>query len=595
MDLKSIYPETNQKDTLLKAEKFLDNLLVRTNFALKTRTALGWRGLHPTVRNGNGWTCKIRGNEGIYGIYHDSTVENDNNYHLCYKLSYFPLPEEETRMLFATETALLPSHTGYMDYVRNFMCYPEFTKLFHIAEIHIDIQKNKRDFLVITLNTQSRIRTISKDGIYNIYDDEKICLVEPDGIDQDLPAFNLSFPFFEILAATLTYNLCDTPMEVFHSNDILNYENPDRELTLGLVFNNSYVHADTETIYNSENITQWDSEKGDTKPFSDASWWTSHLSLGSDNDSNKIKAIDRPQLIILTGFLGSGKTTFLKHFIEYHTQNNRFVAVIQNEIGQKGLDASVLEDSYGVVEMDEGCVCCSLVGQLRKGIQQIQESYNPDVIILETTGLANPFNLLEELEEVKDLVRFDSITTVIDALNIHNFLKETNIAREQIKAADILLINKTDLITEQQLEQLISDIDDINKNALVLESVKGDINPALIYVADKDEIDIVPPPHNHGNHIHEHLGSIKVDIYSKPTRKDFIGFAENLPDGIFRSKGRIEFSDSDISYVFQYVNGRYELEEVTNPTSHENYIVFIGKNESLKRIDISIFKKVALQ
>ena len=590
MDLHSIFPDTGHSDNILKAEKFLDNLLVRTNFTLKTRTALGWRGLHPSVRSGNGWTCKIRGNDGVYGIWLQETRESEKHYQLVYNLAYFPMPEEETRMMFAIETALLPADPQYMDYVRNFMCYPEFTKLFYIAEIHIILQKDNREAIAFSLKAQRRLRTISEEGIYNIHQDEKICLVEPKGVDQDLPAFHLAYPFFEVLGATVTYNLSDAPHSIYTSKAILSSKDPDKEfdemLEIGLVYQNDEAWFDAELFFD-RNLALWFPECEDSRPFNDAPWWTTHLSLSQATGNSGLKAIDRPQLIVLSGFLGSGKTSFLKHFIEYHTQNNRFVAVIQNEIGQKGLDASILEDSFGVMEMDEGCVCCSLAGQLRKGIQQIHQSYNPDVIILETTGLANPFNLLAELEEVKDLIRFDSITTVVDALNINRFMKESHIAEEQIKAADIILVNKIDLIDKQQKEALLEQISSINNNALVLESVKGDINPALIYAADKDEVDLVAPPHSHENHMHEHLGSIKAEITSLPGRGAFEQFIKNLPDGIFRSKGRIAFSDRKEKYVFQYVNGRYELEETVQPEGMEYYLIFIGKNSALEKIDLT--------
>ena len=97
----------------------------------------------------------------------------------------------------------------------------------------------------------------------------------------------------------------------------------------------------------------------------------------------KILGIDqRPPLILLTGFLGSGKTSFLQHFIEYQTQRSRFVAVIQNEVGEVGLDGKLLD--YQVTEIDEGCVCCSLVGNLKRAVQGILSQFQPDTIILET-------------------------------------------------------------------------------------------------------------------------------------------------------------------------------------------------------------------
>ena len=149
---------------------------------------------------------------------------------------------------------------------------------------------------------------------------------------------------------------------------------------------------------------------------------------------------ERPPLIILTGFLGSGKTSFLQHFIEYQTQRSRFVAVIQNEIGEVGLDGKLLD--YTVTEIDEGCVCCSLAGNLKQAVRGILESFSPDTIILETSGLANPLNLLEEMSELGEVVRFDTTVTLVDVLNLESTLSDYRIAVDQIRAADVIVLNK---------------------------------------------------------------------------------------------------------------------------------------------------------
>ncbi len=93
----------------------------------------------------------------------------------------------------------------------------------------------------------------------------------------------------------------------------------------------------------------------------------------------------KPGFILLTGFLGSGKTSFLNRFIQAQTQAHRFVAVVQNEIGEKGLDADLLDQTYAVTRMDEGCVCCSLAGNLRAALNSILSRFDPDIIVLETT------------------------------------------------------------------------------------------------------------------------------------------------------------------------------------------------------------------
>ena len=191
---------------------------------------------------------------------------------------------------------------------------------------------------------------------------------------------------------------------------------------------------------------------------------------------------ERPPLIILTGFLGSGKTSFLQHFIEYQTQRSRFVAVIQNEIGEVGLDGKLLD--YAVTEIDEGCVCCSLAGNLKRAVQGILENFSPDTIILETSGLANPLNLLEEMTELGEVVRFDSTVTLVDALNLDAALADSPIAADQIRAADVIVLNKRDLVDDARLEAVRRRVQEINPRAPQFCTTQGDLNPALIFDAD---------------------------------------------------------------------------------------------------------------
>jgi G3E family GTPase len=591
MDLNCSYPIVGQGDTLINAQKFLDNLLIRTNFILNIRTALGWRGLHPVVKSGLGWTCKIKGSKGVYGIYLHSSKEADGYYHLNYKLAYFPLPEEEVRMRFALETAIIAGRDEYMNLVRNFVSYPDFTDLFFIANIDFTLEKDSRDSLSISMNSQKWHRTISEKGIYSVQDGRKICIIEPSGLDQNLPSYQLALPFFEVLASTITYNLSVAPEQLHYSQNLCHNDDPeencDQPLEIHLVYNED--QGDQSLTFKDKSLAFSNAKNAIDTPFAKAKWWSSHLPFEGENTNDIFKAIDRPQLIILTGFLGSGKTSFLKHFIEYHTQNNRFVAVIQNEIGQKGLDSHLLEDSFGVVEIDEGCVCCSLSGQLKKGIHQVKKTYNPDVIILETTGLANPFNLLNEIEEIRDLVRFDSITTVVDALNLKKSMAESNIVSEQIKAADIIVLNKVDLVEKDELESVRELVQSFNSKALEIDSVKGDLNPALLYVADKDQISLTHSLRYHCNHMNEKLGSVKKDMINKPIHEFFDAFIRNLPEGVFRCKGQVAFSDMQGIFILQYVNGRYELEEAPKSAEPDYYLVFIGKNECLNKLEFPDF------
>jgi len=281
---------------------------------------------------------------------------------------------------------------------------------------------------------------------------------------------------------------------------------------------------------------------------------------------------------VLTGFLGSGKTSFLKHFIEYQTQRSRFVAVIQNEIGAVGLDGKLLD--YAVTEIDEGCVCCTLAGSLNRAVKGIMSSFDPDYIIVETTGLANPFNMLEEMEELTDLVRFDSILTVVDAPNAQQTLAEHPIAIDQLRAADIVMLNKQDLVDADRLEAVIKMVKAHNPHAPVFPAVGGKLHPALVLdVDDRPHRAVGGKSHglHHISHMHEGLWCKSIRLDRPFERERFLESVDRLPASVFRAKGVIEFTDSPQALLFQYVGGRYEISLFPEQSDPDRFLTLIGK------------------
>ena len=340
-----------------------------------------------------------------------------------------------------------------------------------------------------------------------------------------------------------------------------------------------------EAVPSDRDVT-WEKGEAVIPQYKDALWWNAHQISDYKTLDKKILGIDdRPQLIVLTGFLGSGKTSFLQHFIEYQVQLNRFVAIIQNEIGEIGLDGKLLDHDYAVTEIDEGCVCCTLVGNLKKAIHQVLSSFHPDYIVLETTGLANPYNLLDELSEVAELVRFDSITTMVDGLNIDKSLDTYDVAREQIKAADILLLNKKDLLNEFQLRKINRKLKEMNPKAPILLAQHGDINPALVYGVDPQDEPVEAhrnklqreAHHQHHSHAFDGLSSYKISLAGPLERERFIETIQALPRSVFRIKGVVEFTDADKPLLFQYVGGRFEFSEFNNPKMPDRFLILIGQ------------------
>jgi G3E family GTPase len=289
----------------------------------------------------------------------------------------------------------------------------------------------------------------------------------------------------------------------------------------------------------------------------------------------------KPPLYIVSGFLGSGKTSFIKNFLEFQSQKYLFGAVIQNELGETGLDGTLISDECRVVEMDEGCVCCSLSGNLRKGINSVVSEFVPDFIILETTGAANPMNLVSEINDLRDIVKFDSVTTVVDAININDTLKSYDIAKDQLRAADIIILNKTENMSNDTLSAIEKNIESLNKRAIITRAEFGRVNPALLYDSDiesgKDSfIQSGFFPVNNKTHSDDRINNHTIKFSDIPDRKKFLDKMENLPFDIFRIKGVLKFEEEEKSSLFQYVSGRYEISQHA-AESTDSFLVFIGK------------------
>ena len=152
---------------------------------------------------------------------------------------------------------------------------------------------------------------------------------------------------------------------------------------------------------------------------------------------------------VLTGFLGAGKTTLLNHILR--EQSEYKFGIIINEVGEIGIDGQLVEtQSEDVIEMNNGCVCCTVRKDLVKGVQKLLKREELDYILIETTGVADPGPVAQtflNLPQLQQHARLDSIITVADAENLLRQLEETKVAREQIVLADFILLIKTDLVS----------------------------------------------------------------------------------------------------------------------------------------------------
>src|SRR6478672_121710 len=187
----------------------------------------------------------------------------------------------------------------------------------------------------------------------------------------------------------------------------------------------------------------------------------------------------RTPITLITGPLGSGKTTLLRHILAVQLGK---IAIVMNEFGEIAIDTKVIEGkNVRIAELGGGCVCCSLLGEFEAAIGEIIEKIAPDQIIVETTGLAEPEALVFNIQEALPQCRLDGVVSVIDADMLIRFPELGHTTRLQIEGADILLLNKTDLVGAAQIELLQRKLRNINPAAAIVHTERCRIDPELLF------------------------------------------------------------------------------------------------------------------
>jgi G3E family GTPase len=349
-------------------------------------------------------------------------------------------------------------------------------------------------------------------------------------------------------------------------------------------------------------------------------------------------AMDTPKtglpVTIITGFLGSGKTTLLNHIL--NNQQGLKTAVLVNEFGEIGIDNELIisTDGDNLVELSNGCICCTINNDLVEAIYKILERQDAiDYLVVETTGLADPLPVALTFlgTELRDMTRLDSIVTLVDAENFSLDLFNSEAATSQITYGDIILLNKTDLVDETKVEHLESRLREMKEGARILRTVKGQVPLSVIlsvglFESDQyfeaeddhahdahahhdhdahehhDHADHSACDHDHGkcehDHDHEHHhhhsdhlendGFTSVSFQSdRPFEiKKFQHFLDNqLPENVFRAKGILWFKESQKRHIFHLSGKRFSLDDDDWKGAPKNQLVLIGQgldHETLK-------------
>ena len=269
---------------------------------------------------------------------------------------------------------------------------------------------------------------------------------------------------------------------------------------------------------------------------------------------------------VITGYLGSGKTTLLNHILT--GQKERKVAVIVNEFGEVGIDGQLIEQDGDeqLIEFNNGCLCCTVRGDLVETIGRLRERAGElDAILIETTGIADPAPVASTFfvsEEVRAGTRLDSFITVVDAINLEKNLDQSVEAQEQVAFADIILINKTDLACEEQLQRIERRVRTLNPLARLHRTDHSviDLGQILNVNAFQLEAKLQVDPAFLDDHEHEHDPAIASFVLreSRPIDMNrFMSWISQLlqeqGDAVLRTKGVFNAASFGERVVFQSV------------------------------------------
>ena len=325
---------------------------------------------------------------------------------------------------------------------------------------------------------------------------------------------------------------------------------------------------------------------------------------------------------IITGFLGSGKTTLLNHILS--NQEGLKTAVLVNEFGEIGIDNELIvatEDN--MVELNNGCVCCTINNDLIDAVYRVLERPDKvDYLVVETTGVADPLPVALTFlgTELRDMTRLDSIVTLVDSANFSLDLFNSQAAYSQIAYGDVILLNKTDLVDEADVDLLEGRVRELKKGARIIRTQKSQVSLPLIlsvglfesnrYFEEKesqqhhdhdhdhhdhdhhdhdhhDHDHHDHDHHDHDHHHHHHSNHLENDGFTsisfqseKPfSIRKFQNFLDNqLPDNVFRAKGILWFDESPKRHIFHLSGKRFTIEDEEWKGEPKNQLVLIGQN-----------------
>jgi len=296
------------------------------------------------------------------------------------------------------------------------------------------------------------------------------------------------------------------------------------------------------------------------------------------------------QSFIITGFLGVGKTTMLTNTVKKYFSDKK-VAIVVNEFGDIGVDGNILSNVYSeVLEISEGCICCQLAEEFESGVLEIIGKYKPEIIFVETSGASEPFPIFLSMQNLG--ISVEGVICVVDSKNLDSY-KDNSTAKYQIGGSNIIVLNKTDLVSDDELEAVKKDVIEIKEEYNIKNTLTGKkifnnyvINNAEQGLVNKEVFDgvfrideIIGLAKDYQHHDHTTKDSITQKVAYLKEDIEFNDVDEvlnNIPKSIYRVKGVVKVKDVPNPIVINYSFGNVSFEELESYTE-PSIMIFIGE------------------
>ena len=348
---------------------------------------------------------------------------------------------------------------------------------------------------------------------------------------------------------------------------------------------------------------------------------------------------------VISGFLGAGKTTLIKKIFETILKEEK-VVLIENEFGEIGIDGSFLKESgIQIKEINAGCICCSLVGDFASSMKEVIDTYHPERIIIEPSGVGKLSDIVNAVLELKEELQINILATVVDGPKTKMYLKNFGeFFNNQVGAANTIIISKTDKMTEEKILEVVELIKTKNDHATIITTAISDLDSKQLVNVLESKISLKEDlakemakvheheeechcegechcghhhhhheehehhheehehEHHHDEHKHEHHHHHADEVFTswgKETAKsvsydELDNFLKELATNeslgiIIRSKGILKANDNEKWYYYDFVSGDYEI-RLGNP-DYTGRIVVIGSKMDEHKIEELFFNK----